>query len=649
MSESGASVLLLVSVFSPLAGTLLLGRDRARARQSALATTLFTLLLCVLVMAAYPPGAKDFARVDLPWMTGMDSPDEIPVVSFSLSLDGLSLWLYGLTALLGVVGVLISWEVIRSEAARFYRCWLLLETGMLGVFLAQDILLFYIFFEFTLVPLFLLIGVWGSEERQYAAIKFFLFTLAGSVLTFLGLLAIVLWVYTTTGQLTFSIPALTEYLQNLHGGERMPLTLQLVIFWALFAGFAIKVPLFPLHTWLPLAHVEAPAAGSVVLAGVLLKVGGYGFLRFNIPMLPEATAASMPYLLVLSVAGIIYGALVALAQKDIKRLIAYSSISHLGFCMLGIFALNRPGAQGGVLQMLNHGLSTGALFALVGMIYERYHTRQIADLGGLARRLPWLAFFMMVATLASIGLPGLNGFVGEFLALWGMFHRAWKAAPAEWAGLYQVLSILAVSGVVLSAWYMLWMIQRVFFGPLREPPLGASSANDTQEHPAEGTPSHDIPVESASDHAGGQPIQDLSWREIAALAPLGLLMVWIGVYPKFFLDRIAPTVETLTAPAAAVLRYGELTRPAPAPDFPPTFSPHEESFRPEEPIKIPSEEHQSRYPTYSPFSPLKGIYPETFLRADCLCPSQQRSANRPVPWGGLFSSGIYPLRRVQPC
>ncbi len=616
MSESGASVLLLVSVFSPLAGTLLLGRDRARARQSALATTLFTLLLCVLVIAAYPPGAKDFARVDLPWMTEMNSSDEIPVVSFSLSLDGLSVWLYGLTALLGVVGVLISWEAIRSEAARFYRCWLLLETGMLGVFLAQDILLFYIFFEFTLVPLFLLIGVWGSEERHYAAIKFFLFTLAGSVLTFLGLLAIVLWVYTTTGQFTFSIPALTEYLQNLHGGERMPLTLQLVIFWALFAGFAIKVPLFPLHTWLPLAHVEAPAAGSVVLAGVLLKVGGYGFLRFNIPMLPEATAASMPYLLVLSVAGIIYGALVALAQKDIKRLIAYSSISHLGFCMLGIFALNRPGGQGGVLQMLNHGLSTGALFALVGMIYERYHTRQIADLGGLARRLPWLAFFMMVATLASIGLPGLNGFVGEFLALWGMFHRAWKAAPAEWAGLYQVLSILAVSGVVLSAWYMLWMIQRVFFGPLREPPLGTASANDTQKHSAEGKHAHNVPVESASAPEGDQPIQDLAWREIAALAPLGLLMVWIGVYPKFFLDRIAPTVETLTAPAAAVLRYGELTRPAPAPDFPPTFSPHEESFCPEEPIEIPPEEHQSRYPTYSPLSPLKGIYPETFLRAE---------------------------------
>ncbi|HOM16998.1 MAG TPA: NADH-quinone oxidoreductase subunit M, partial [Thermoguttaceae bacterium] len=494
---------------------------------------------------------------------------------------------YGLTALLGVVGVLISWEAIREEAARFYRCWLLLETGMLGVFLAQDILLFYVFFEFTLVPLFVLIGVWGSEQRQYAAMKFFLFTLAGSVLTFLGLLAIVLWVYQQTDRLTFSIPDLTDYLQNLHGGDRMPLGLQLVIFWALFAGFAIKVPLFPLHTWLPLAHVEAPAAGSVVLAGVLLKVGGYGFLRFNIPMLPEATAVSAPYLLILSVAGIVYGALVALAQKDIKRLIAYSSISHLGFCMMGIFALNRSGGQGGVLQMLNHGLSTGALFALVGMMYERYHTRQMADLGGLARRLPWLAFFMVLASLASIGLPGLNGFVGEFLALWGMFHRAWADAPAEWSGVYRVLSVAALSGVVLGAWYMLWMVERVFFGPLREPsahtgtgeagkpssaeePSSARSGQEQRLHtPCDEEPSvRPIDHGFSSGHAsetvglegegaglgGDGGVEDLCWREIAALAPLGLLMLWIGVYPKFFLDRIRPTVEELSAPAAKLVR-----------------------------------------------------------------------------------------------
>lgn len=569
MTEAGARVLLLVSVLSPLAGALVLGRDRVRARQSALVATLFSLVLCVLVIAAYPPGAKEFARLNLPWAPGVSSEQSLPMVSFSLALDGLSLWLYGLTALLGVVGVLISWEAIREEAARFYRCWLLLETGMLGVFLAQDILLFYVFFEFTLVPLFLLIGVWGSEERQYAAVKFFLFTLAGSVLTFLGLLAMVLWVYVQTDQLTFSIPDLTEYLQNLHGGDRMPLGLQLAIFWALFAGFAIKVPLFPLHTWLPLAHVEAPAAGSVVLAGVLLKVGGYGFLRFNIPMLPEAAAVSAPYLLILSVAGIVYGALVALAQKDIKRLIAYSSISHLGFCLMGIFALNRSGGQGGVLQMLNHGISTGALFALVGMLYERYHTRRIADLGGLARKLPWLAFFMVLASLASIGLPGLNGFVGEFLTLWGMFHRAWADAPSEWAHVYRVLSVAALSGVVLGAWYMLWMVQRVFFGPLREPTPGVSGQpaacpSEAERHFSptgyESSLSRgldDAGLEgSASAHEPGGPVEDLCWREIVALAPLGLLMLWIGVYPKFFLDRIAPRVEEVSAPAARLIGSG---------------------------------------------------------------------------------------------
>ena len=596
MTETGARILLLVSVISPAAGALVLGRDRVQARQSALATTLFSLVLCGLVIAAYPPGAKDFARVELPWnglsgpSEGLASPsDASGGISLALALDGLSLWLYGLTALLGVVGVLVSWEAIQEEAARFYRCWLLLETGMLGVFLAQDILLFYVFFEFTLVPLFVLIGVWGSAQRQYAAIKFFLFTLAGSVLTFLGLLTVVLWVYQQTDRLTFSIPVLTDYLQNLHGGDRMPLGLQLVIFWALFAGFAIKVPLFPLHTWLPLAHVEAPAAGSVVLAGVLLKVGGYGFLRFNIPMLPEATAVSMPYLLVLSVAGIIYGALVALAQTDIKRLIAYSSISHLGFCMMGIFALNRAGGQGGVLQMLNHGLSTGALFALVGMMYERYHTRQMADLGGLARRLPWLAFFMVLASLASIGLPGLNGFVGEFLSLWGMFHRAWAAAPEPWTALYRILSILAVSGVVLGAWYMLWMVERVFFGPLREPGHGAAGEGDNlasgEEQPVD-RPGHrasDAPLyESAGledgpggwrgpgrsggpDGSGGPgEVQDLCWREILALAPLGVLMVWIGLYPKFFLDRIVPTAEELLAPAARLANGGEGLSPTPS-------------------------------------------------------------------------------------
>ncbi len=287
------------------------------------------------------------------------------------------------------------------------------------------------------------------------------------------------------------------------------------------AGFAVKVPLFPLHTWLPLAHVEAPAAGSVLLAGVLLKIGGYGLVRFSLPMLPDATAACMPWLLWLSLAGILYGALVALAQTDMKRLIAYSSVSHMGFCMLGVFALNRLAVQGGVLQMVNHGLSTGGLFAVVGMIYERWHTRKISDLGGLARQTPRLASFMLVLTLASIGLPGLGGFVGEFLVLLGMFQRGWAEAPAALAVQYRVISVAALSGVVLGAWYMLALVLRVFFGPLREP---------------------------AAEH-GQPPVRDLNPREVLALSPLVVWIVWIGIQPGFFLDRMAPTLDRLTAAA----------------------------------------------------------------------------------------------------
>ena len=299
-----------------------------------------------------------------------------------------------------------------------------------------------------------------------------------------------------------SIPALTVQLTQ----HPMPIGWQIGVFLALFAGFAIKVPLFPLHTWLPLAHVQAPTAGSVFLAGILLKIGTYGFLRFNLPLLPEASAVLMPWVVWLAVIGIIYGALVALAQVDIKRLIAYSSVSHLGFCMLGLFALTPLGVQGGALQMVNHGISTGALFALVGMLYERYHTRQIADLGGLARRLPILAFFMLLFTLSSIGLPGLNGFAGEIMILIGAFQRGWAENVGRLASSLRWSSVLAVCGVVLGAWYMLWLVQRVFFGPLREP--------------------------GDADH---EPVSDLSGREIAALVPLAILVFWIGLYPQFFL------------------------------------------------------------------------------------------------------------------
>lgn len=517
------SVLLLLAIFLPLLGALfvVLPPIQGRVREVTLLVTLLTLVASGLVVFRYPLSGGEYAITDWNWLS--DVQGGFVDVRFSVGLDGLGVWMFGLTALLVVTSVLVSWEAIQDRRAAFYSMLLLLEFGCLGVFAARDIILFYVFFEFTLIPLFFLIGIWGSEERRYAAMKFFLFTLAGSVLTFLGLLAIVLWDARQTGEaLRFSIPALTTSLQ----AHPLPAVWSQLVFVALFAGFAIKVPLFPLHTWLPLAHVQAPTAGSVLLAGILLKIGTYGFVRFSLAMLPAASATAMPWILGLAVAGIIYGALVALAQTDIKRLIAYSSVSHLGFCMLGLFALNPLGIQGGTLQMINHGLSTGALFALVGMLYERYHTRSIHDLGGLAQRAPWLAFFMLLFTFSSIGLPGLNGFVGEFMVLLAAFARAWTEVAEPWRRALQCAAVLAVSGVVLGAWYMLWLVQRVFFGPLREP----------------------------RNHQGLGRSADLCWREVLALLPLAVFVVWIGVQPRFFLDRMQPTLNPVAIRAEEQLR-----------------------------------------------------------------------------------------------
>jgi NADH-quinone oxidoreductase subunit M len=516
------SALLNIAIFLPLVGAALIcggaSSGRQYARQIALMFTLATFVIVAALIAQFPATGevgKGFAVSQVPWLADMPGFE----VRYSVGLDGLGLWLFGLSALLMVTSVLVSWEAIQERAPLFYGMLLLLEFGCLGVFAARDIILFYVFFEFTLIPLFFLIGIWGSEERRYAALKFFIFTFTGSMLTFLGLLAIVWWdaAHNGAGTIRFDIAVLTNGLRA-HPIE--PTWLQVVIFLALFAGFAIKVPLFPLHTWLPLAHVQAPTAGSVLLAGVLLKIGTYGFVRFSLPMLPDATVACMPWILWLSVIGIIYGALVALAQGDIKRLIAYSSVSHLGFCMLGLFALSAVGLGGGTLQMVNHGLSTGGLFALVGMIYERYHTREISQFGGLARKLPWLAFFMLVFTFSSIGVPGLNGFVGEFMVLLAAFQRAWTDVPATWRVQLQVIAVLSVTGVVLGAWYMLWLVQRVFFGPLREP-----------HHDRGGHGNHETAT------------ADLSWREVMALLPLTVFIVWIGVQPKFFLDRMQPTLN----------------------------------------------------------------------------------------------------------
>jgi NADH-quinone oxidoreductase subunit M len=423
-------------------------------------------------------------------------------LEFHLGLDGISLWLVALTALLMVSSVLVSWEEITDRPAEFYALLLTLETGLLGVFCAFDVVLFYVFFELTLIPLFFLIGIWGGPQKRYAARKFFIYTLAGSLLSLVGLVSLILALQASDNRtLTFSIPELARHLSQ---GNLIPYQTQWWIFVALFIGFAIKVPLVPFHTWLPLAHTEAPTAGSVILAGVLLKLGTYGFLRLCLPLLPEASVTlGVPLIATLATIGIVYGALCALAQDDIKKMVAYSSVSHLGFCMLGMFALNAEGIAGSVFQMINHGLSTGGLFLLVGMLYERYHTRQINEYGGMMSRLPILAAFMLFICLSSAGLPGLNGFVGEMLSLIGMFDVHWR---------YVAVGAL---GVILGAWYLLTMMQRVFFGPLKEP------------------------------HHGEHAVNDLKPRELAALIPIAVMCVWIGVYPSFILDRMKPDIEAI--------------------------------------------------------------------------------------------------------
>ena len=522
--------LFITTIFLPLLGVGLVWAvapmGAPAVRWCALLIAVATLLGAGVLTASFPGGGELFAATNYDWLgpaTGLD-------IRFHVALDGISLWLFALSALLTVTAVLVSWQAIQDRPAEFYAMLLLLETGMLGVFAARDIILFYIFFEFTLIPLYFLIGIWGSEERRYAAIKFFLFTFAGSMLTFLGLLAIVLWNRQYgTGTLTFSIDELTASIAAHR--QAWDLSWQLPVFLALFAGFAIKVPLFPLHTWLPLAHVQAPTAGSVILAGVLLKIGAYGFIRFSLPMLPDATAVCTPWMLWLSVEGIIYGALVALAQSDMKRLIAYSSVSHLGFCMLGLFALNRLGMQGAMLQMINHGLSTGGLFAIVGMLYERYHTRQIADLSGLAKRMPLMATMMVLFTLSSIGLPGLNGFAGEILILIGMFQRGWADAPDALATQLQWISVLALTGVVLGAWYMLYLVQRVFFGPLREPGEGSGVRGQGAGH---------------HEHDRHHAPSDMNFREFLSLAPLTVFIFWIGICPNTFLKPMSAPLDAIT-------------------------------------------------------------------------------------------------------
>ncbi len=415
-------------------------------------------------------------------------------VSYFVGIDGISVLLVLLTTLTMIVGVLCSFTSIEEREKEYYVCLLLLATGMLGTFVALDIFLFYVFFEITLVPMYFLIGVWGGPRKLYAAIKFFLYTLFGSVLMLLGILAFYFAnLKMGTGTLTFDLVELYAV------GPKIPLSLQIWIFLAFFIGFAIKVPMFPFHTWLPDAHVEAPTAGSVILAGILLKMGTYGFVRFALPLLPQASQVFVPFMMLLSIIGIIYGALVAMAQTDIKKLVAYSSVSHLGFVMLGVFALNEQGVLGGQLQMINHGISTGALFLLVGIVYERRHTRLISEYGGLSKVVPVYTVLFAITMLSSIGLPGLNGFVGEFLILIGAFKKSY------------VYAAFAVVGIVLGAAYMLWLFQRVFFGNL--------------------------------DNPKNEKLTDCNAREVLYLLPLIVLMFWIGLYPKPFLGRMEASVK----------------------------------------------------------------------------------------------------------
>jgi len=484
MNQLGFPLLSLV-VFFPLMGAILLllidRREESLIKGLAFVVSLIDFFLALPLYFAF--------RADFPEMQFVEKLDWVKEfgISYFMGIDGISLFLVLLTLFLSAISILSSWTAITERVKEYMICMLFLETGMLGVFVALDLFLFYIFWEGMLIPMYFLIGIWGGPQRIYAAVKFFLYTMAGSLLMLVAILAL----YFLAGLNTFDLLQLY--------GVSLPPETQWWLFLAFSVAFSIKVPLFPFHTWLPLAHVEAPTAGSVILAGVLLKMGTYGFLRFCLPLFPDASHTFVPLVAFLSIVGIIYGALVAMVQKDVKRLVAYSSVSHLGFVMLGIFAFNVQGIAGGILQMINHGLSTGALFLAVGMIYERRHTRMIEEFGGLSRQIPIFAIFFMIITLSSIGLPGLNGFIGEFLILVGVFNS------------HPFYATLAATGIILAAVYMLWMFQRVMFGELTNP--------------------------------ANRLLKDLNAREIVVLVPLILFILWIGLYPKPLLEKMEPSVK----------------------------------------------------------------------------------------------------------
>jgi NADH-quinone oxidoreductase subunit M len=484
--------LLTLVTFVPLVGAILVlllpRRQEHVTKLATLGTTLVTFAISLPVYFRFDAASADYQFVEQrSWIPSLG-------VSYHVGVDGISVLLVLLTTFLMPLVLLSSWTSVESRWKEFAITMLLLETGMLGVFVALDLFLFYVFWEAMLIPMYLIIGIWGGPNRVYAAVKFILYTLAGSLLMLVAILFVYFQHGAATNVYTFDLPVLVRFVSP--GGLTQDL-----LFLAFALAFAIKVPMFPFHTWLPDAHVEAPTAGSVILAGVLLKMGTYGFLRFCLPLFPQASMTWAPWVFTLSIIGILYGAWVSTVQPDIKKLVAYSSVSHLGFVVLGIFTLTPQGMVGGIIQMVSHGLSTGALFLMVGMIYERRHTRLIADFGGLWKVIPAFSVLFLIVCLSSLGLPGLNGFVGEFLILLGTFQ------------VHRLAAVLASSGIIFAAVYLLWMYQRVCFGEV------TSEAN--------------------------RRLTDLSPREWAVLMPVLLFIVWIGVYPTTFTTMTEPSVQAL--------------------------------------------------------------------------------------------------------
>jgi NADH-quinone oxidoreductase subunit M len=507
--------LLTILILLPTVGALaLIGHGLFWKRENdyrwiALLFSLITFALSLLLLTGVPENADAGFRFEQKrlWIGAIGS-------YYHIGVDGMSLWLVILTTLLVPISIISSWNSIKKRSLSFYVFMLILESAMLGVFVSLDLLIFYLFFEASLVPMFFLIGIWGGERRIYAATKFFIYTALGSLLMLAAIIALYYIHQQQAGIGTFDYLTLLDSLKA--GRMVIPASTAFLIFWAFAFAFCIKVPLWPLHTWLPDAHTEAPTAGSVILAGVLLKMGTYGLMRFNLALFPEIARETAWIFITLSIIGIIYGALVAMVQPDVKRLVAYSSVSHMGFVVLGLFSFTEQGMQGALYQMLTHGVSTGALFLLVGMIYDRRHTRQISEFGGLATSMPWFSTFFVIASLSSIGLPFLNGFVGEFLILLG----TWLSTATRYTW---VATMLAATGVIWAAVYMLWMLQRVVFGRIRNP-------------------------ENAR-------LSDLNGREIGLLIPLLILMLVMGVYPRPFLNRSRQSVvavqERVTKPSAA--------------------------------------------------------------------------------------------------